>query len=265
MSQESTVWKFLDFHEIAGFTDVTSQRTKTLSRYMDLLTVKSFTIPLSWIFTEDEEDYLDMDNGVTTHSYAVELAFKGALSKAINEFPEYITLPLDDEIDPRPAYQKRSMTSILPGFLYVPGTQVSDSFAPPPPGLRHASKWPSELSFEWSIALMIQLHRLGSPQSTCLPEWCVLLGIVYTVHGVRVYGHYPRWRTDTQQWQYSCGQLTRDHVMDLCAPFLQHSTKLSSLLFTVQRHTYEVETHLRELVRERAAELDLENLSSIHV
>ncbi|KAF9000539.1 hypothetical protein BDZ89DRAFT_1082265 [Hymenopellis radicata] len=239
MSQESTVWKFLDFHEIAGFTDVTSQRTKTLSRYMDLLTVKSFTIPLSWIFTEDEEDYLDMDNGVTTHSYAVELAFKGALSKAINEFPKYITLPLDDEIDPRPAYPEAIVTlndlppehphsikrcweisSPILSRMKIDGLPVTHW-----PILAAAIPWDVgtfddaiiELSksFEWSIALMIQLHRLGSPQSTCLPEWCVLLGMVY--------GHYPRWRTDTQQWQYSCAQLTRDHVMDLSGPFLQHS------------------------------------------
>ncbi|KAF8912383.1 hypothetical protein CPB85DRAFT_1561464 [Mucidula mucida] len=271
---------------------------------------ETFTLPDSWIFTVDEEDDLDMDKGIETHSYAVELASKGALSKAVHEFPEFITLTYDNEIDPRPAYPEamlslndlsphhphsikrclgnlfshpcpssferpliHSMTSILPGFL---------RFAPPP----HASNWPSEIVesrmkidgitdthwptlaaaipwdvgtyddaklelskiFEWSVALMIQLHKLGSPQSTSIPEWCFLLGIVYTLHGVRVYAHYPR-----------C------HETDLCAPFLQNTVRLSSLLFIVQRHTYEVETHLRELVRERGAELVRETLSSIHV
>ncbi|KAF8899689.1 hypothetical protein CPB85DRAFT_1565508 [Mucidula mucida] len=53
--------------------------------------------------------------------------------------------------------------------------------------------------------------------------------------------------------------------MDLCASFLQNTVRLSSLLFIVQRHMYEVEKHLRELVRERAAELVRETLSSIRV
>ncbi len=103
-----------------------------------------------------------MDKGLETYSYAIELAFKGALSKAVNEFPQYIALTNDNEIDPRPAYPEamlslndlspdhphsikrclgnlfsdpcpssferpliHHMTSILPGFLYVPGTQVS--------------------------------------------------------------------------------------------------------------------------------------------
>ncbi|KAF8912368.1 hypothetical protein CPB85DRAFT_1301627 [Mucidula mucida] len=183
-------------------------------------------------------------------------------------------------------------------FLCLP-YHIYSCFAPPP----HASNWPSEIVesrmkiggitdthwptlaaaipwdvgtyddaklelskiFEWSVALMIELHKLGSPQSTSIPEWCFLLGIVYTLHGVRVYAHYPRWCRDTQQWQYTCSQLTDSHEMDLCVPFLQHTVKLSSLLFNVQRHTYEVEKHLRELVRERGVELVAETLSSIHV
>lgn len=104
---------------------------------------------------------------------------------------------------------------------------------------------------EWTLDLIVSLHACTpNPNPAALPSWCILHGLVYTSHGVRIYAHFPRWNPETAEWQLFSEQVTDMYDNVFTEDSVTMMVGLASTLMTIQRHAHEVQAHLRGWLRD---------------